>query len=197
MNACREWKDQVLEFAVEGFAANGAEAERVGASIERGAEARRLEAHIKGCASCAAALAEMRARAARIDLALPKLAEGAELQEGFEARVIAQIGSRKAARISAGHASGNAASRRSNWLSGWRMRLAAAGVVCAVVIAAVVWPQVKKRWHIGEEPAVSISTWRSPTESLLQTPGRELLQSGPKLGEVYFPVETPARRVNK
>jgi anti-sigma-K factor RskA len=184
MNACREWKGQLLEYATLGVSADEAAAGK-----ERDAEAKRLEAHIKGCAGCAAALAELRARAARIDTAIPSLAQGAELREGFEARVFA--------RIAAGEASGNAASLRTYSWGGWRTRLAAAGVVCAVVIAAVVWPQVKKWWHIGEEPAMSISTWRSPTESLLRTPGMELLRSAPKVGEVYFSLQQVSRKVKK
>jgi hypothetical protein len=181
MNACREWKDKLLEYAV----LEGA----TGATKEFGADACALEAHIKGCAVCAAALGELRARTARIDAALPQIADGAKLQEGFEARVFA--------RIAGGDAGGNSAARYTNWLSGWRMRLAMAGAVCAVVIAAVVWPQVKKIWHIGEEPVMSISTWRSPTESLLRTPGQELLRSGPKVGEVYFSLGQFPKEVKK
>ncbi len=193
MMACKEWKERLLEYAALEFADGGPETGGVETAKERSVDARRVEAHIKGCAGCAAALAEMRKRAVRIDSALPRIAEGEELNEGFEARVFARIAAGEGARRSN---PGNAWSG-SAWLTVWRIRLAAAGVVCAVAVAAVVWPTIKKKWHIGEEPAFSISTWRSPTDGLLRTPGRELLQSGPKLGEVYFPVGTAARQVNK
>jgi hypothetical protein len=177
MTACKEWKNEVMEFAASG----------------QSAESPRLEAHIKGCAGCAAALTELRAQAARLDAALPGITDDAELREGFEARVFA--------RIAAGETQGSTARVRGNllgasWWSGWRMRLAASGVVCAVVIATVVWPMVKKHWHIGE-PVVSITEWRSPTDSLLETPGRDLLKSVPKLGVGYFPLEQVSKEVKK
>jgi anti-sigma-K factor RskA len=175
MNACREWKSDLLEYAA-------------GTANDRGTGSSGVEAHIKGCAVCAAALAGLREQAVRLDTALPGIAEGAELREGFEARVFA--------RIAAGDASAKESRLNANWLSGWRMRLAVAGMVCAVV-ASVMWPTVKKRWHIGEEPAFSISTWRSPTDSLLRTPGQELMQGTPKLGEVYFSMGQVSKEVKK
>jgi hypothetical protein len=177
MNACKEWKNELLELAAS----------------ERSAETPRLEAHIKGCTGCAAALTELRAQATRLDAALPGIADGAKLRGGFEARVFA--------RIAAGETSGSAVRVRgfslgSAWWSGWQMRLAAAGVVCAVVVSAVVWPTVKRHWHIGE-PEISITQWRSPTDSLLETPGQDLLRSTPKLGEVYFSLEQVSKGVKK
>lgn len=180
MSACREWKNEMLELA----------AGESDVTRESGAESPRLEAHIKGCAGCASAMTELRAQAARLDAALPRVADGAELRDGFETRVFARIAAGET-QGSAAHVGGN--SWGAPWWSGWRIRLAAAGVVCTVVVATVVWPQVKKYWHIGE-PVVSITEWRSPTDSLLQTPGQELLRSTPKLGQVYFRVEEKTSR---
>jgi hypothetical protein len=181
MNACKEWKNELVELAAEGAVADNADA------------AQRVEAHINGCSACAATLTELRAQALRLDAGLARIAGGAELRDGFEARVIA--------RIAAGEMQGSDVRERGNswgasWWSGWRMRLAAAGVVCAVVVATVVWPTVKKHWHIGE-PEISITQWRSPTDSLLQTPGQDLLRSTPKLGVGYFPLEQVSKEVKK
>jgi hypothetical protein len=174
MSACREWKDEILQFVVTGNEAGA----------ERSAEARRLESHLKGCAECAEFFAELRARTLRIDAALPKLVDAPEMSEGFEARVMARIADQQTP-------SGK------NWWTGWGMRLATAGVVCAVVVGAVAWPQIKKLWEVPETPAISITTWRSPTDSLLQTPGNELLERVPKVGDVYLPLQPVAQRVNK
>jgi hypothetical protein len=181
MSACTEWKGKILEFVVkEKYAETDTTSD-----AERIANAGRLELHLKGCAECAALFADLRARAERVDAALPMLADAAELREGFEARVLARIADQEMA------------SRRV-WWSGWGMRLATAGVVCGVVVGAVTWPQIKKLWQVRPAPEVSITTWRSPTESLLRTPGRELLERGPKVGDVYLPLDTGGRqRVNK
>jgi hypothetical protein len=177
MSGCKEWKNELLELAAS----------------ERSVESPRLEAHIKGCAGCAATLTELRAQAARLAATLPGIADGAELREGFETRVFA--------RIAAGELQGSEVPVRENlwrasWWGGWRMRAAAAGLVCAVVVAVVAWPTVKKHWHIGE-PEISITQWRSPTGSLLQTPGQDLLRSTPKLGVGYFPLEQVSKEVKK
>jgi anti-sigma factor RsiW len=174
MSACREWKDDILQFVL-GNGANGS---------ERSEEARRLESHLKGCAECTSFFAEVRTRTIRVDAALPKLADAPEMSEGFEARVFARIANEKT-------------TSRKTWWSGWGMRVATAGVVCALVVGAVTWPQMKKIWESRPLTEVSITTWQSPTESLLRTPGQELLEHGPKVGDVYFPVNTGRERVNK
>jgi len=68
-------------------------------------------------------------------------------------------------------------------------RLAAAVAGLATTIAAVVWllPGV----HVAREGAdrareqagVSITSWKPATDFLLETPGRELLQSVPAIGD--------------
>jgi len=178
MSACREWKEQLLELAARGpEAAN-----------DPGAASRRLEAHLQTCAGCAAALAEFRGGAARLSAAFPALADGAAPNEGFEARVFVRISAHKGA--------GPVASYVKVWRHSFRMRLAVAGALCALVIAALVWPSVKKLWQ-GREPVVSISEWRSPTDSLLRTPGQELLQSGPKVGDFYFSLRPVSKKERK
>jgi hypothetical protein len=184
MSACTEWKGEVFDSAMRDEFAVAATVISNEAGLDRGAKARRLESHLKGCAECSALFADLRARTARVDAALPKLADAGEVSEGFEARVFGRIAARQM-------------ESRKMWWSGWGMRLATAGVVCAVVAALVMWPQMKKLWRVREAPTISISKWRSPTESLLRTPGQELLERGPKVGDVYLPLDTGSDRVNK
>ncbi|HLW97220.1 MAG TPA: hypothetical protein VKR82_01130 [Candidatus Acidoferrales bacterium] len=168
MNACTEWKDKLTGMAAGGIGE---------------AETRGVELHMKDCAGCAEAFVELRTRAMRLDAALPLLSDGAEVSPGFEARLMARIASR-----------GGPRGRAPSW-PGWWPRLAAAGVVCTVIVAGMASSGVNRmvrEWWRGE-PEVSISMWRSPTESLLSAPGQDLLRSGPKLGEVYFPVQPAVR----
>jgi hypothetical protein len=59
-----------------------------------------------------------------------------------------------------------------------------AGAVCLVTMAAAVFllriaPQAPDR---NRHTVASITEWRSPTDFLLQTPGRELLRTVPSIG---------------
>jgi len=45
-------------------------------------------------------------------------------------------------------------------------------------------------------PVPSITEWRSPTDFLLQTPGREVLESLPRFGEGLIPPESNERRTS-
>jgi hypothetical protein len=36
--------------------------------------------------------------------------------------------------------------------------------------------------------AQKLAEWRAPSDSLLKTPGQEILKTTPKLGDAYFPV---------
>lgn len=76
-----------------------------------------------------------------------------------------------------------AAARRSGTARrGWLIP-AATGTVAAVaatlaVIAVVRRPEPRSR------PSVSIEEWTAPTDFLLETPGRELLETVPSIGEL-------------
>lgn len=66
------------------------------------------------------------------------------------------------------------------WSSGKRIAIA----LCLVTIAATVFlrwvvPPASKR---NGNPVASLTEWRAPTDFLLETPGRELLQTVPKIG---------------
>lgn len=71
MNACREWKDRLLDAAL------GAPAEA------------KLEAHLGACLPCAAALAGWRAQREQMDAALGVLVRGAEPSPDLRTRVLA------------------------------------------------------------------------------------------------------------
>ncbi|MCH7987096.1 MAG: hypothetical protein IH847_11015 [Acidobacteria bacterium] len=73
MIGCGEWKDQLLDFALDASAARG------------------LEQHLQACSACAAALAELRARRERMDAGLRQLVQGAEPSTEFRARVLAAV----------------------------------------------------------------------------------------------------------
>ena len=60
-----------------------------------------------------------------------------------------------------------------------RVLVAAAVVVIAVVLA---WPDRTPSDVAGPVVDLSASTWRSPTDFLLVTPGSELLRSVPSVG---------------
>jgi hypothetical protein len=85
------------------------------------------------------------------------------------------------------------AAQRSPWFAG---RLVAAAVCLLVMAAAVFWLQPShKPERIGDSVA-SVAQWKSPTDFLLQTPGRELLQTVPTIGawHDYTQVPTPKQK---
>jgi len=68
-------------------------------------------------------------------------------------------------------------------------RLAAATVCLAALIVAVVWLRPGHRVphersnRAPEQAVASITSWKPATDFLLQTPGRELLQGVPSIGD--------------
>ncbi|HKZ53458.1 MAG TPA: zf-HC2 domain-containing protein [Candidatus Acidoferrales bacterium] len=160
MNACHRWNDLLLDYAW--------------GACEPAAAAR-VEDHLAACAPCTATLADLRTREQQIDAALGQLVRGAEPSSHFRAHVLA------AAQASAAPAAGQPA---------WKGALAA---VAVVLLAAVFLPPLAERWAALTErrqTSVSLSEWRSPTESLLRAPAHELMQSAPRLGEFYFPLDS-------
>ncbi len=73
MISCGEWKEQLLDFALDASATRG------------------LGQHLQACPACAAALAELRARRERMDAGLRQLVQGAEPSTEFRARVLAAV----------------------------------------------------------------------------------------------------------
>jgi hypothetical protein len=161
-NACKEWKDQLLETALTGTAP------------------RDLEEHLRSCADCGAELKELRARRAQLDMLLPLVAQGAEPSGDFRARVLAAA----------------ERARDGKYARPWRVwtLAGATGVILVALVAGLTLP----RKNGGMVPpselagAQKLAEWRAPSDSLLRTPGQELLKATPKLGDSYFqvPVKT-------
>lgn len=135
-----------------------------------------VETHLKTCPNCTAALADLRARRAQLDTALAQLVAGAEPSPALRARVLAAVEVRPPT---------------TPWGSAWVGVLAAGATV---LVLGFTLPPLAERWIPAAPQAVSISDWRSPTESLLRSPAANLLEAPPRLGEFYFPlVPAPPR----
>jgi anti-sigma factor RsiW len=163
--ACEKWKDQLLEAALAKSVAED------------------LAEHLRTCADCAAELKTLEARRARLDTLLPLVGQGTEPSAGFQARVLAAA---------------EAANQR-KFVSRWRVwTLAAATAAAAIVLVLGAW------WYRGtartiqpDEIAVAqkLAEWRAPSDSLLATPGQEILRTTPKLGESYLNV--PSKKLEE
>jgi anti-sigma factor RsiW len=161
-NDCTKWRDQLLEAALTGTAARG------------------LEEHVLKCANCAEELAALRARRERLDALLPLLAQGAEPPAEFRARVFAAA---------------EAASESKRGRSCRKLGLAGA---MAVIVAMLMIGLTLHRRGVRTLPetelvaAKKLAEWRAPSDVLLETPGREILRTTPRLGESYLhvPVKT-------
>ena len=128
-----------------------------------------VEGHLKGCSACAAALPELRARAGRLDAALSGWVAGAAPSAGFRARVVAATENQESPSLA---------------LPAWAGALAAV----AMVVLVGVWLPRFLEPEAGPA-ATSLSTWRSPTESLMRSPAQNYFRAAPRLGEFYFPLE--------
>lgn len=70
----------------------------------------------------------------------------------------------------------------------WRVAAA-----CVVILVAAILLLHSKRPNKDEVLTVSISEWKAPTDFLLETPGREILQTVPEIGNwQLYTVATPA-----
>jgi hypothetical protein len=156
--ACEKWKEPLREAALMGITAKD------------------LEEHLRGCADCATELDEVRARAARLDTLLPLMMQGAEPPADFRARVLAAA---------------DAAGRGKHWRPWgvWTLAGASAAVV-VVLIFAVTLQRRTARMIPGDELAAAqkLAEWRAPSDGLLAIPGREILQTMPRLGQSFLNV---------
>jgi len=161
-NACEKWKDPLLE-----------------AALSRSAP-KDLAEHLQSCANCSAELEELRARRARLDALLPLVAQEAEPSADFRARVLAAA------------ESANERKRARPWRV-WTLAGAAAVVVVGLAVGLTL-PR-KNGPAVSEDElatAQKLAEWRAPSDGLLQTPGREILNTTPQLGKSYLnvPVKT-------
>ena len=131
-----------------------------------------LAEHLKNCPACASALTELHARRAQLDSCLTLVARGAELPGDFRARVLAAVATAQPSRT---------------WP--WRRWVPAAAALAVILLVAVIgWrrgPAGKPR----DAEFVSVEAlmqWRAPSDVFLETPGREILQTIPKLGTSHL-----------
>ncbi|PYU14475.1 MAG: hypothetical protein DMG29_09540 [Acidobacteria bacterium] len=157
-NACVKWKEQLLEAALTGTAAGD------------------LEEHMKTCAACAAELEALQARRERMDAMLPLVARGAELPGEFRARVVAA-------------AEAESEQKRARSVGRWVLVGATAVVTAALVMGLLLhWRAAPTTLEAELSAAERLAEWRAPSDVLLQTPGQEILQTTPRLGESYMKV---------
>jgi hypothetical protein len=144
-----------------------------------GTAANDLEEHLRNCAKCSAELDELRARAARLDALLPLVTQGTEPSADFRARVLAAA--------EAGSEGKRARQRRL-----WTLAGATAAIVM-LMIGGAMYRRAMQTIPPEEIAAVQrLAEWRAPSDSLLVTPGQEILKTTPKLGQSYLnvPVKT-------
>ena len=154
--ACEKWKDLLLEAALSGTAAKD------------------LEEHLRSCQDCAAELRSLQARRVQLDALLPMVAKAAEPSAGFRARVLA-----------AAEAAGER--KRVSRLRAWALAGASATAVTVLVVGMLWHRESQRKIQVTElEGAQKLAEWRAPSDTLLATPGREILRTTPKLGESYF-----------
>ncbi len=157
-NACEKWKDQLREAALTG------------------ASTPELEEHLQTCANCSAELRELEARRARLDALLPRVVQGAQASADFRARVLA-----------AAEAAGKR-KRMPRWQA-WTLAGAAATAAIVLVVGGVRHRGTTGKIRPDElATAQKLAEWRAPSDSLLATPGQEILRTTPKLGESYLNV---------
>ncbi|HVS86908.1 MAG TPA: hypothetical protein VHF01_01660 [Candidatus Acidoferrum sp.] len=157
-NDCTKWKDQLLEAALTGTAAGG------------------LEEHVLRCANCAEELATLRARRERLDALLPLVAQGAEPPAEFRARVLAAA------------EAASEAKRVRPWRV-WGLAGAMAVIVATLMIGLTLHRRAVRTVPKAELAAAEkLAEWRAPSDVLLETPGREILWTTPRLGESYLHV---------
>ena len=157
-NGCEKWQDRLREAALAGTVASD------------------LEEHLRTCASCSVELEEVRARAGRLDALLPLLMKGAEPSANFRAGVLAAA------------AAASERTRARPWRA-WTLSGAAAMVVVVLVIEVALQRRAVRTIPADELAAAQkLAEWKAPSDSLLLTPGQEILRKMPRLGETYLKV---------
>ena len=140
-----------------------------------GATSRNFEEHLRSCAICSSELDAVRARKVRLDELLPLVARGSEPSPDFRARVLVAAPAAREGK------------RARQWRA-WTLAGATAAIV-VLMIGAAIFRRTGQTIPADELAAVQkLSEWRAPSDSLLVTPGQDILRTMPKLGESYLSV---------
>ena len=131
-----------------------------------------LELHLQDCKGCAAELRELEAIRARQDSLLPLLVGGSQPSSDFRTRVLAAA---------------EAESERKR-APRWRIWALVGATVAGALVFMVQRSTVRNDEAEELAAAQKLAEWRAPSDSLLKTPGEEILKSPPKLGESYLRV---------
>jgi hypothetical protein len=159
-NDCTKWHDPLLEAALTGKVPDD------------------LRQHLSACSTCTEQFLALQSRRERLDALLPLVAQGAEPSPDFRARVLA-----------AAEASGQA-KRTPPWLA-WGLAGVTTLLVAALITSFALHSRTSPPVPQAElATAQKLAQWRAPSDIFLETPGRELLRSTPKLGVSYLPVPT-------
>jgi anti-sigma factor RsiW len=126
-----------------------------------------LEAHLAGCPACAAALLAWRERAAQLDPAIRQITASEPGPYGPE-RILARTALRPR--------------RPFHGRLVWAMTL--------IVLVALAFYKLARKEPAVNPSLTALSTWRSPTQSLLRSPADPLLKDVPRLGEGFFQMKS-------
>jgi hypothetical protein len=132
-----------------------------------------LQAHLATCAGCSEALVALRQKASQMDTGIQQLT-AAEPRAQAPERVLAQIQQRSPGRLFDGKPFYG------------RIALAALVLTASLVVVLYRPPAPEKAVPFPVVALSALSTWRSPTESLLHSAGDPLLKRIPQLGEKFF-----------
>jgi anti-sigma factor RsiW len=161
MKGCPEWESRLLDFALGGL---------------RDSEARAMESHVAICPACGGALARLRERAGDLDAAVRQLVREQQSSPSFVEGL--------STRLKASRESPMVAAR-------WNRPAWALGIL---ILAAILLFSSGKRQPAQKDQIsfsdATLSTWRSPTEGLLQPSAGEVPEYTPRLGEFYFPLDS-------
>jgi len=134
-----------------------------------------LEEHVLDCANCAEQLAALRVRREQLDRLLPLVAQGAQPSPGFHARLLARMSSASEA-------------KHGRWRVGGLCG-AMAMTVAALIVGLTLHRRVIRTVPENELAAAEkLAEWRAPSDVLLETPGRTILRTMPRLGDSYLHV---------
>jgi len=137
-----------------------------------GARPKDLELHLRNCKGCAAELRELEAIRARQDSLLPLLVKGSQPSPDFRVRVLAAA---------------EAGAERKG-AAPWLVWVLVGATVVATTVFMMQRGIVRKNDAEELAGAQRLAEWQAPSDSLLKTPGQEILKTTPKLGESYLPI---------